>query len=172
MPIERPPARLRTARLVARPVVAADLEFILALFARPNMRSHRPDPAPDSAETLRARLIAEIARWRDEGFGRWRLDDAGGPVGLGGLSRKPGFDGLNLSFHIHPDAWGRGYATEFGRAALAHAFGPLGADRVIGLARAANPASRAVLTRLGFAYLGEVPLGPAPTGLFERRAGG
>jgi len=150
-------------------VTLDDLDFAATLFALPDMLAHRPDPRPETRAEVERRLITDIAHWNNHGFGRWTLEDERGRVGFSGLSHKAGFDGLNLSFHIHPDAWGKGYATEFGRAALAEGFGRLTASRIIGLARVANPASRAVLRRLGFAYLGEVPLGPAPTGLFEKR---
>jgi RimJ/RimL family protein N-acetyltransferase len=45
--------------------------------------------------------------------------------------------------------WGRGYATEGGRAALDHAFTVLGRDRVVSIVHPENAASIAVMTRLG-----------------------
>ncbi|MGB8622866.1 MAG: GNAT family N-acetyltransferase, partial [Paracoccaceae bacterium] len=123
-----------TVRLQLRPIAAEDLDFAAGLFSLPQMVSHRPDPSPEPRAALRDRLAMDRVHWRTHGFGRWLLSDGGGPVGLGGLTLKDGFEGLNISFHIHPDHWGKGYATEFGREALAVAFGPLAAARVIGLA--------------------------------------
>ena len=45
--------------------------------------------------------------------------------------------------------WGRGLATEGGRAALEHAFGPLGLDRVISIIDPGNAASLRVAEKLG-----------------------
>ncbi|RUU94866.1 N-acetyltransferase, partial [Mesorhizobium sp. M7A.T.Ca.TU.009.01.3.1] len=56
-----------------------------------------------------------------------------------------------------------GYATELVMEALRTAFGPLRADRVVGLVRPANPASRRVLEKCGFAFEKEVMLRGAPT---------
>lgn len=157
---------LETARLALRPVAANDIGFAAELFARPELTAHRPDPRPDSRDAVVARLEADGAHWAQHGFGRWLLSADGVPVGLGGLTVKEGVDGLNLSYHLHPDHWGKGYATEFARTALDVAFGPLQAPRVVGLVRPANPASRAVLERLGFRHERSLPLHGAPTDLF------
>lgn len=52
--------------------------------------------------------------------------------------------------------------------ALAVAFGLLQAQRVIGLVRPANPASRRVLERAGFIPEAEIMLDGAPTVLLAR----
>ena len=51
-------------------------------------------------------------------------------------------------------------------AASRTAFLTLEAERVIALARPANPASRRVLEKCGFTFHGDVMLHGAPTGLF------
>ena len=45
--------------------------------------------------------------------------------------------------------WGRGYATEAARGALAHAFGPLGLNEIVAMAVPANTRSVSVMRRLG-----------------------
>lgn len=52
--------------------------------------------------------------------------------------------------------WGRGYATEAGRAALALARDSLRLGRIVSGHFTDNPASRRVLDKLGFAATGEV----------------
>lgn len=67
-------------------------------------------------------------------------------------------DGIyELGYHFMPSAQGRGYATEAARAALAHAFGPLGARGVVAWSHPDNVASIAVLRRCGFAAEGPDP---------------
>jgi RimJ/RimL family protein N-acetyltransferase len=158
----------RTARLLLRRPEPADLAFAVELFARAEIVAHRPDPRPDSPEASAARLERDMAHWRQHGFGRWAIEHEDVLIGFGGLTRKDGFEGLNISYHLHPRAWGRGYATELAREALSLAFGPLRATRVIGLVRAANPASRRVLERIGFEPEGEALLDGAPTILLAR----
>jgi len=45
--------------------------------------------------------------------------------------------------------WGKGYATEAARLALAHGFGPLGLSDVVSYTTVTNRRSRAVMERLG-----------------------
>ncbi|MBZ9670756.1 GNAT family N-acetyltransferase [Mesorhizobium sp. ESP7-2] len=162
---------LRTARLLLRQPAADDLAFVTRLFARPELVAHRPDPSPDTARQSTDRLLRDIGHWREHGFGRWAIETDGAPVGFGGVTVSKEFEGLNLSYHLHPESWGHGYATEVVRAALAFAFDDLHAERVIGLVRTANPASRCVLEKCGFRFEGEVMLHGAPTNLLavERR---
>ncbi|MFH5923275.1 GNAT family N-acetyltransferase [Roseomonas xinghualingensis] len=163
-----PVALRRTARLALRPPGPADLDFLVGLFARPELVAHRPHPEPDSAEACAARLERDMAHWRRYGFGRWAVELDGTLIGFGGLTRKAGFEGLNLSYHLHPDAWGQGYASELAAEALAVAFRPLAARKVIGLVRPANPESRHVLERAGFLPEAEVMLDGAPSLLLAR----
>ncbi|MES2055072.1 MAG: GNAT family N-acetyltransferase [Pseudomonadota bacterium] len=68
-------------------------------------------------------------------------------------------DGLpNLGYWLTPDAWGRGYATEAGRAVLHMAQHALRLKRVTSGHFVDNPASGQVLRKLGFREVGREPL--------------
>lgn len=54
-----------------------------------------------------------------------------------------------IGYVVHPDHAGHGYATEAARAMLGIAFDALGMRRVVARIDARNPASGAVLTRIG-----------------------
>jgi RimJ/RimL family protein N-acetyltransferase len=56
---------------------------------------------------------------------------------------------VEIGWRLARAHWGRGYATEAARAALGHAFGPLGLGEVVAFTVPANVPSRAVMTRLG-----------------------
>ncbi len=156
-----------TQRLSLRMPEDRDLAFITALFARPELVAHRPDPTPDSPEESARRLSRDRAHWRVHGFGRWTVEAEGRPIGFGGVTVSKEFEGLNLSYHLHPDCWGRGYATELVKEALAFSRDDLHAKRVIGLVRPVNMASRRVLERCGFDFERDVMLHGAPTHLFS-----
>jgi len=155
-----------TSRLVLRRPRRSDEAFLIDLFGRHELVAHRPDPTPDPPEVSVQRLVRDIAHWDEYGFGRWAAEAEGKLVGFGGVTVSKEFDGLNLSYHFHPDSWGNGYATELVQEALDLAFRSLKADRVIGLVRPANPASRRVLERTGFTFEREVELHGAPTMLY------
>ncbi|AVA22512.1 MULTISPECIES: GNAT family N-acetyltransferase [unclassified Rhizobium] len=162
----------RTKRLLLRMPVEADLDFVTALFARPELVAHRPDPRPDTPDASARRLSRDMDHWPHHGFGRWAVEADGRLIGFGGVTVSKEFDGLNLSYHLHPDSWGHGYATELVREALAFSFNDLHAERVIGLVRSVNVASRHVLEKCGFAFEREVMLHNAPTNLFVLTAYG
>lgn len=150
-------------RLDCRPAAPDDLDDMIRLYADPAMTSHRPDPRPDGADACRARLAGDLAHWRSFGVGRWRIAWDGAFAGFAGLTHRPDFEGLNISFHVAPALQGRGVASIFTEGALALAAAHGLADQVYGLVRPANPASRRVLEKAGFASLGLIPLGGAPT---------
>ncbi|WP_245457485.1 GNAT family N-acetyltransferase [Rhizobium leguminosarum] len=147
---------------------AQDINFTADLFSRKELVAHRPDPHPDTPEESAARLARDMAHWKDHGFGRWTALADGNLVGFGGVTVSKEFDGLNLSYHLHPDYWGHGFATELVTEAVRFAFEDVGTRRVIGLIRPANPASRRVLERCGFSFEREVMLHGAPTNLYVR----
>lgn len=171
---------LRTDRLSMVPLSLGDVDFALELFSRPALLAHRADPRPESRRQVTDRLETEAAHWREFGFGRWRIDLGGRPIGFGGLMRgdfgglahSDVGPGLNLSYHLDPTYWGRGYATEFGKKAIEVAFDELGAEQVSVLIRPSNAASRRMALRLGFRFAREIDLHGAPTGLFVQRAPG
>jgi RimJ/RimL family protein N-acetyltransferase len=105
-----------------------------------------------------AAVAAEMARrWQTDGVGKWiahRRSD-GALIGRGGLSLAT-VDGkrqLELGWALHSAARGQGFATEIGRAGLNYAFDVLGHDEVVAFTEVHNRASRAVMERLGMAFL-------------------
>ena len=65
----------------------------------------------------------------------------------------PEGDAVELGWHFHPDAWGRGLATESARGALAHGRAA-GLDEIYAVVRPDNEPSLAVRRRLGMRPLG------------------
>ena len=62
---------------------------------------------------------------------------------------------LEIGYWLTPGAWGRGYATEAGRAVIDMARHALGLPRLIGRHMVDNPDSGHVLRKLGFRPTGE-----------------
>ncbi|HEX6678955.1 MAG TPA: GNAT family N-acetyltransferase [Actinomycetes bacterium] len=76
-------------------------------------------------------------------------------------------DRLEVGWTVRAGWWGRGYATEIGRAGLRPAFEDLGAEEVVAFTGRHNHRSRAVMERLGTRSVGELP----GRGLVEGRDG-
>jgi RimJ/RimL family protein N-acetyltransferase len=109
-----------------------------------------------SRDDARRRAEQAASRWESEGIDKWMAYDrvTGALVGRGGLSRAD-VDGavrLEVGWTVRDAWWGRGYATEIGRAGLAYAREVLGAHEVVAFTEPHNRRSRAVMERLGMRY--------------------
>jgi RimJ/RimL family protein N-acetyltransferase len=105
-----------------------------------------------------------VARWAEiprvhPCCGCWAIEVRGGaPDVVGTVLLKPLPDGVGeveVGWHLHPDSWGHGYATEAARAVVERAFGA-GLPEVYAVVRPGNEASLAVCRRLGMERLGRM----------------
>ena len=76
-------------------------------------------------------------------------------------------DELTLGFYLARAEWGRGYATEAGRALIAHAFESLDVRRIHAGVHRHNARSRRVIEKLGFTLVGPVADNGSPALDFE-----
>jgi RimJ/RimL family protein N-acetyltransferase len=150
----------RTERLIARDWRTADAPAAFAIYGRDEvMRWLGPQPrvTVPSVEHMRERLgaMAERATVQPD-FGLWPLElrSSGEVVGAVLLQPLPDSDQVEIGWHLNPDHWGHGYASEAARGAVALAFGPRGLDRVVAVVEPDNSRSQAVCRRLGMTHLG------------------
>ncbi len=149
---------LRGARVRLRPWRDDDLPAFAALNADAEVMRHFVAPLTreqSDAFALRARASLDECGW-----GHWALEVPGigfaGFAGLAGIPFElPGVDGgtREIGWRLARAAWGRGYATEAARLALAHAFGPLGWSRIVSFTALSNLPSVAVMRRIGLVEL-------------------
>lgn len=144
---------LATARLILRSWREADLAPFAAMNADPRVMEFMGgllDRAGSDALVARA-----LAHFDTQGFGLWAVEVAGGApfIGFVGLMR-PGFAAaftpcVEVGWRLAADHWGKGYATEGARAALAFGFGQAGLAEIVSFTSVVNARSRAVMERLG-----------------------
>src|SRR3954451_10449321 len=153
------PARelLRTGRLRLRAWTTSpeDVARLVDLYGRDEVTRWIGGPPKVPAAGLPARWSALHAQ--DERFGCWALELADGTV-AGTVLLKPlpnGVGEVEVGWHLHPDSWGRGYATEAARTVIHRAFAA-GLPEVYAVVRPGNDASIAVCRRLGMEPLGRL----------------
>lgn len=151
-----------TLRINCQPVRLDDVSFYKLLFSFPEISAFRPGGAAHSDAEIAQKLDRHIAHWQRHGFGQWMLSHAGQMIGIGGLSVRGGFSGLKLSYHLLPEMWGQGLASEFVRASLDYARDSLGSEEVFGLVRPTNIASIRVLEKAEFRDSGLLDLDGGP----------
>jgi RimJ/RimL family protein N-acetyltransferase len=82
---------------------------------------------------------------------------SGAIIGKCGFKSPPGDDGVvEIAYGLDPNHQGKGYATEAARALVAYAFGTGQVRIVRAHTLPEGAASKRVLTKCGFRYLGEV----------------
>jgi RimJ/RimL family protein N-acetyltransferase len=102
-----------------------------------------------------------VDRWHrvsaaDPRYGCWAVEVRRPPLVAGTVLLEPLPDGVGeveVGWHLHPDAWGHGYATEAAQAVIERGFRS-GVPEVYAVVRPGHAASMAVCRRLGMAPLG------------------
>jgi RimJ/RimL family protein N-acetyltransferase len=114
---------------------------------------------PSEAASVVRRWHAATAGY-GETYGIWAVQvrDSGVVAGTVLLKPMPGANNeptsdIEVGWHLHPDAWGKGYATEAARALVEHAFAT-GLRQVYAIVKPGNEASIAVTRRLGMTPIG------------------
>jgi RimJ/RimL family protein N-acetyltransferase len=144
---------ITTDRLVLRPAVDADRDAIAALNAHPKVGEWLGG-VRDRVESD-AFVDRVQAHDFEHGFGFWVVERKADSqvIGMTGVWRVPPEmdmpDTVEIGWRFHPDAWGRGYATEAARAALAYGFDKLKLPEIIAFTARTNLASQAVMGRIG-----------------------
>jgi len=155
MPVSGPPS-LRTERLLLRGWRPADLEPFAALNADPRVMEHFP--APQTREVSDAFVEKIQGQWQELGYSLWAAErlDTGTFIGFIGLMLAT-FDApftpvVEVGWRLATEHWGRGFATEGGRASLKHAFGTLGLAEVVSFTARSNLPSQRVMQRIGMVH--------------------
>jgi len=152
-----------TERLLIRAWDEDEADVVLYIYGRLEVAQWL-GAVPAPLESL-AEAHERIVRWNgliDGPYGIWALCPmAGGPpVGTVLLRPMPDHQGtptadIEVGWHLHPNAWGRGYATEAAAACLPRAWDH-GDKRVWAVVREGNARSIAVTRRLGMQPRGVV----------------
>ena len=143
---------LKTPRLTLRPLELSDAPRLQHLAGAREVALNTltiPHPYPDGAaeEWIRKRAVAERAEYA------FAIDD-GQLSGVIGLHVKRDDDVAEIGYWVGVPFWGRGYATESAREIIRFGFEELALNKVYAGCFTRNPASGAVLRKLGMKHEG------------------
>ena len=145
---------VETERLRLRPWEAGDLDALTTIFAEPAFWRYPFGRAFSREETERF-LGRQLHHWATHGYGMWAAELKAGArlVGYMGLSVPSWLPevlpAVEVGWRLHPGQWGRGLATEGGRAGLRYGFEELDLDRIVSICMPENVASLRVMDKLG-----------------------
>lgn len=150
---------VETPRLILRRPILVDVPALFAFLG--DAEAMRFTHADASLRICSRRVAAHERRRRRDGYAPWTILAKADHriIGWGGLYDdpfEPGW-GVEVGYYFHPDAWGRGYATELVRACTALADHSLALPEIRAFAHPENAGSRRVLEKAGFQVLRFVP---------------
>jgi RimJ/RimL family protein N-acetyltransferase len=147
---------LRTERLLLRRWQPTDRAPFAALNADPRVNEYLPgELSRVQSDEMAARIDANFDR---NGFGLWAVEvcNVAPFIGFIGLA-VPRFEAhftpcVEIGWRLSADRWGRGYATEGARAALAFGFNVVGLREVVSFTVPKNIRSRRVMEKIGMKH--------------------
>jgi len=141
---------LLTEHLRLVPITFADAERLAEFHADARVMNLLKHGVLDHAAS--DRMVADYAaEWPALGFGSWTVSDraTGALVGLGGLRPYDGNVGAMMRAAFTPEAQGKGYGPELGRAAIEFAYNVAKLERVVAVTRTTNLPGQRSLEKLG-----------------------
>jgi RimJ/RimL family protein N-acetyltransferase len=105
-------------------------------------------------------MAFHIGHWELRGYGHWAVEEksSGKFIGRLGFLNPVGWPAFEIGWTLSHSAWGKGYASEGARRALAYAFKELDKPHVISLIHPDNKNSIRVAEQLGETLEGKTQL--------------
>ena len=145
---------LETERLLIRAWQAGDRNAFVAMASDPEVTRFVHAGTPYSEMEIEEFLSRQARYDAQLGvcMGAMVEKSSGDVVGIAGIQPLGTTGDLEIGWWLMRDRWGRGYATEAGRAAMRHVLDALGRPRVMAIIDPGNDASVRVAARLGMRY--------------------
>lgn len=133
-----------------RPLAVDD---VYSLFSNPETFRHLPSAAFTERSEAVELVDRAVADWREHGLAQWAVLIGNEFVGVGGVNARD--EWWNLSFRLHPLAWGRGLASWVAEVGVNAAARTEPDWPVVARSLRANPASARVSENAGLAMVHE-----------------
>ncbi|GAA4469779.1 GNAT family N-acetyltransferase [Nemorincola caseinilytica] len=150
---------LETERCIIRPITMNDIAGMYEMDSDPGVHMYVGKKPVTSIEQSGEMIASIMQQYRDLGIGRWAVEEkaTGRFIGWTGFKFIAGpvnghANYIDFGYRFVKKAWGRGYATETGRAALHYGIRHLMFRDIFATTDVNNTASRHVLEKLGFRY--------------------
>ena len=147
--------KIETERLILRPFSLDDIDAAYQMNLDPEVNRYTHDGGVKTRDEIQRTIREDVlGDYEKYGFGRFAviLKDENKFIGFSGLKYLPEYDLVDIGFRFIKNYWGRGIATESGRASLKFGFDDLKLNKIIGLVLPENKASIRVLEKLDFQF--------------------
>lgn len=159
---------IETERLILRESVVDDAPDLFEMNSDPEVLKYTGDVAFKSVEETEE-LIRNYKDYEKYGYGRWTtiVKATNEVIGFCGLKYLEDIHETDLGYRWKRQHWGKGYATEAGKACLWYGFEKLGLEQIMAQVLEENKASIRVLEKIGMTYWKQPGTDENP-GLFYR----
>lgn len=151
---------IETDRLLLRELLFSDVDGLFELESNPNVHLFVGNKPVTHIDECRAYVEFIHQQYKDFGTGRWAviLKETNEFLGWSGIkfitneinNHK---DFYEIGYRFIEKHWGKGYATEAGKAFIDYAFNVMKVDALYAYADAGNENSRKILEKLGLRYV-------------------
>jgi RimJ/RimL family protein N-acetyltransferase len=167
-----------TERLVIRPWRLDEAPMVLDILSRMEVIAWLDDGEPEPMKDLdaaRERILRYHAQSRQPPLGFWAIEvrETGTAIGSVLLLTLPNAEHgeVEAGWHLHPDWWGRGYASEAAAAVVRYGLAA-GLPEIYALTLLGNHPSQGVARKIGLEELGVMDKWyEEPSVVFRTRAG-
>ena len=150
-----------TKRLILREVLLTDLEAMFELDADPDVHKYLGNNPIKTKEEAKKTIELIREQYLERGIGRWAVvnKETNEFMGWSGLklNSEKKFNGYSnfydIGYRFIKRFWGKGYATESGKAAIQYAFNTMKLTTVYGITEIGNQASHNALLKIGLKYI-------------------
>ncbi|MDQ6471084.1 GNAT family N-acetyltransferase [Flavobacterium sp. LHD-80] len=151
---------IETERLLLRQLQMSDVDGMFELESNPNVHLYVGNKPITDIDQSRAYIEFVNQQYKDFGTGRWAviLKETNEFIGWSGIkfitheiNNHQNF--YEIGYRFIEKHWGKGYATEAGKAFIDHAFNEMKVDAVYAYADEGNTNSRKILEKLGLQFV-------------------
>ncbi len=152
---------IETERLILRELRTTDLEGMFELDSNPEVHKYLGNKPVKTKTESQKMLDSIINQYKERGIGRFAAIEkaTGNFIGWSGirLNTEYNMNGFtkyyDVGYRFIPKYWGKGYATESGKAAVDYAFNVLKLSKLYGTTEMGNQASHNALLKIGLHYV-------------------
>ena len=143
---------LRTQRLILRRWRESDREPFARLNGDPEVMRYFVAPHTRSESDAAVDRIMEDFERNDHGLWAVEIPGEASFIGYTGLWHPPYMQVVEVGWRLDKPYWGKGYATEAARAAVADGFERVGLNEIVSFTSPLNTPSIRVMERLGMTH--------------------
>lgn len=157
---------LKTRRIGFSKWLSKDIELAKLLWGNPQVTRYICATGKFSTNDIIKRLKTEIQNESLYRVQYWPIFTITENSFIGCCGLRPRInDEFEIGFHLRPEFWGKGFAEEAAKATIHYAFTVVNASKLFAGHNPKNIASKHLLKKLGFSYIGDEFY--VPTGLYH-----